>query len=118
MSANYWDNGLWDAALWDGEDPPFVEAPLGGHFGFDEEKRTKQWEDERKVEGQRKQKLKEALFGLPEEKREVIAPPKIIEIAIQSEIQYDALLSQIESIGKQIGDEQDEQDIEILLEHL
>ena len=112
MSANYWDNGLWDAAVWDGEDQ------LGGHFGFDEEKRTKQWDNERKVEGQRKQKLKEALFGLPEEKREVIAPPKIIEIAIQNEIQYDALLSQIESIAKQICDEQDEQDVEILLEHL
>ena len=68
MSANYWDNGLWDAALWDGEDPPVVETLLGGHFGFDEEKRTKQWEDERKVENQRKQKLKEVLFGLPEEK--------------------------------------------------
>lgn len=118
MSANYWDNGLWDAAVWDGEDPPVVETLLGGHFGFDEEKRTKQWEDERKVENQRKQKLKEVLFGLPEEKREVIASSKIIEIAIQSEIQYDALLLQIKSIAKQIDDEQDEQDLEMLLEYL
>jgi len=55
---------------------------------------------------------------LPEEKREVIASSKIIEIAVQSEIQYDALLLQIKSIAKQIDDEQDEQDLEMLLEYL
>jgi len=97
---------------------PAPEILLGGHFGFDEEKRNAEWAKDRKLEAQRKQTLKEALFGLPEEKREVVAPPKILEIAVQSKIQYDALLLQIESIAKQIDDEQDEQDLEMLLEYL
>lgn len=95
---------------------PASEILLGGHFGFDE--RDAKWAKDRKLEAQRKQTLKEALFGLPEEKREVVAPPKILEIAVQSKIQYDALLLQIESIAKQIDDEQDEQDLEMLLEYL
>jgi hypothetical protein len=68
LSANYWDNGLWDAALWDGEDPPVVETLLGGHFGFDEEKRTKQWEDERKVETKESKNLKKSYLGCPKKK--------------------------------------------------
>lgn len=116
--ANYWDGAIWDTSVWDGEDPPVVDIALGGHFGFDEKKRDAEWAKDRELEAQRKQTLKEALFGLPEEKREVVAPPKILEIAVQSKIQYDALLLQIESIAKQIDDEQDEQDLEMLLEYL
>ena len=111
--ANYWDGAIWDTSVWDGEDPPVID--IGGHFGFDEKKRDAEWAKDRELEAQRKQTLKEALFGLPEEKREVVAPPKILEIAVQSKIQYDALLLQIESIAKQIDDEQD---LEMLLEYL
>jgi hypothetical protein len=100
--------------------PPIIEAPLGGHFGFDEKKRDEQWAKDRKLEAQRKQKLHEAIFGLPPEIRKEIsiAPEQTIDIAAQTVITYDAIMVQIETLRKRIEFEQDEEDFETLLELL
>ena len=105
--------------------PPAPELPLGGHFGFDEKKRNKQWERELELEAQRKQTLKEALFGLPPEAREQItsAPDQTIEIAAANRIDYDALMQRVKSLDIQIKEQErkrrfdrDEQDIMKILE--
>lgn len=120
MSANYWDNGVWDAAVWDGEDPPPSDLVLGGHFGFDEEKRDKQWDSDRKAENQRRNKLRKELFGLPPENVEQItsSPEETIAIAANNYLDYDLLLQRISAIKKQIDDNQDEQEIELLIGQL
>ena len=121
MSANYWDNGVWDAAVWDGEDPPpLPEVALGGHFGFDEKTRDKQWQSDLKDEKQRRLKLQEELFGLPPEQIEQItsSPEKTIAVAAAKYADYDSLLQQINEIKKQIDDNQDELDIELLIGNL
>ena len=98
--------------------PPVIEAPLGGHFGFDEKKRDKQWESERKVEAQRKQKLHEAIFGLPPEVREEIttAPEQTIEIAVRKQIDYDSLMQKVKTLENKVRLKRDEEDIAMILE--
>lgn len=120
-SANYWDNGVWDAALWDGEDPPpLPEVPFGGHFGFDEKTREKQWDSDLKAQKQRRVKLQEELFGLPPEQIEQItsSPKETIAVAAVNYLDYDSLLQRIGVIKKQIEDNEDEQDIELLIGNL
>jgi len=97
---------------------PSPEVLLGGHFGFDE--RDKRWEQEKKLEAQRKKKLHEAIFGLPPEIREEIstAPEQTIEIAAQTTIDYDALMLRVRELDKRIKLERDEQDISRILELL
>ena len=120
MSANYWDNAVWDAAVWDGVDPPVSELPLGGHFGFDEKTRDKQWQSDLKAEKQRRLKLQEELFGLPPEQIEQItsSPEETIALAAVKYTDYDILLQQIITIKKQIDDNQDELDVELLIGQL
>jgi hypothetical protein len=95
--------------------PTPVETLLGGHFGFDE--RDKAWEQDKKQEAKRREKIKTALFGLPPEQREKItsAPAQTIDIAAQTVITYDAIMVQIETLKKRIEFEQDEEDFETLL---
>jgi hypothetical protein len=97
---------------------PTPEVLLGGHFGFDE--RDKHWEEEKRQEAKRREKIKTALFGLPPEEREQIttAPTQTIDIAAQTVITYDALMVQIETLRKRIEFEQEEEDFETLLEFL
>lgn len=97
---------------------PAPEVLLGGHFGFDE--RDKHWEEEKRQEEKRREKIKTALFGLPPNEREKIttAPAQTIDIAAQTVITYDALMVQIETLRKRIEFEQDEEDFETLLELL
>jgi len=97
---------------------PAPEILLGGHFGFDEKKRNQQWEKERELETQRKEKLHEALFGLPPEIREEIttAPEQTIEIASQTAIDYDALIEKVSELNRRIRFQRDEQDISRILE--
>ena len=97
---------------------PAPEILLGGHFGFDE--RDKHWEEEKRQEEKRREKIKTALFGLPPEEREQIttAPAQTIDIAAQTVITYDAIMVQIETLRKRIEFEQDEEDFETLLEFL
>ena len=98
--------------------PPPSEVLLGGHFGFDE--RDKAWEQEKKQEAKRREKIKTALFGLPPDQREKInsAPAQPIDIAAQTVITYDAVMVQIETLKKRIEFEQDEEDFETLLDLL
>ena len=96
--------------------PTPTELLLGGHFGFDE--RDKGWEEEKRQEAKRREKIKTALFGLPPEQREQIAPTETINIAAQTVITYDAVMVQIETLKKRIEFEQDEEDLETLLEFL
>ena len=98
--------------------PPTPDVLLGGHFGFDEKKRNQQWEKERELETQRKEKLHEALFGLPPEIREEIttAPEQPIEIASQTAIDYDALIAKVSELNRRIRFQRDEQDISRILE--
>ena len=96
--------------------PPPSEVLLGGHFGFDE--RDKAWEQEKKQEAKRREKIKTALFGLPSDQREKIAPAQTIDIAAQTVITYDAVMVQIETLKKRIEFEQDEEDFETLLDLL
>jgi len=119
LSANYWDTGVWDEAVWDGVDPPVSELPLGGHFGFDEKTRDKQWQSDLKAEKQRRLKLQEEV-GLPPEQIEQItsSPEKTIAVAAAKYADYDSLLQQINAIKKQIDDNQDELDIELLIGQL
>jgi len=97
---------------------PIIDIPLGGHFGFDEKKRDKQWESERKVEAQRKQKLHEAIFGLPPEIREEIttAPEQTIEIAVRKQIDYDSLMEKVKILENKVRLKRDEEDIAMILE--
>jgi hypothetical protein len=97
---------------------PIIEAPIGGHFGFDEKKRDKQWESERKLEAQRKQKLHEAIFGLPPEVREEIttAPEQTIEIAVRKQIDYDSLMEKVKTLENKVRLKRDEEDIAMILE--
>ena len=97
---------------------PAPEVLLGGHFGFDE--RDKHWEEEKRQEEKRRERIKTALFGLPPEQREQItsAPTETINIAAQTVITYDAVMVQIETLRKRIEFEQDEEDFETLLEFL
>ena len=96
--------------------PTPTELLLGGHFGFDE--RDKAWELDKKQEAKRRERIKTALFGLPPEQREQIAPAETINIAAQTVITYDAVMVQIETLKKRIEFEQDEEDLETLLEFL
>ena len=97
---------------------PLPEVLLGGHFGFDE--RDKHWEEEKRQEEKRRERIKTALFGLPPDEREKIttAPAQTIDIAAQTVITYDAIMVQIETLRKRIEFEQDEEDFETLLELL
>jgi len=97
---------------------PTPEVLLGGHFGFDE--RDKHWEEEKRQEAKRRERIKTALFGLPPDKREQIttAPTQTINIAAQTVITYDAIMVQIETLRKRIEFEQEEEDFETLLELL
>ena len=97
---------------------PAPEVLLGGHFGFDE--RDKHWEEEKRQEEKRRERIKTALFGLPPKEREQIttAPAQTIDIAAQTVITYDAVMVQIETLRKRIEFEQDEEDFETLLEFL
>jgi hypothetical protein len=95
---------------------PAPEVLLGGHFGFDE--RDKNWEKEKQQEAKRRKRIKTALFGLPPDEREQIAPAQTIDIAAQTVITYDAIMVQIETLKKRIEFEQDEEDFETLLEFL
>ena len=94
---------------------PTPEVLLGGHFGFDE--RDKHWEEEKRQEEKRRERIKTALFGLPPDQREKItsAPTETINIAAQTVITYDAVMVQIETLKKRIEFEQDEEDFETLL---
>jgi hypothetical protein len=96
--------------------PTPVETLLGGHFGFDE--RDKAWEQDKKQEAKRREKIKTALFGLPPEQRKKItsAPAQTIDIAAQTVITYDAIMVQIETLKKRIEFEQDEEDVAMILE--
>ena len=96
--------------------PTPVETLLGGHFGFDE--RDKAWEQDKKQEAKRREKIKAALFGLPPDQREKIssAPTQTIEIAAQTVITYDAIMVQIETLRKRIEFEQEEEDLMDILE--
>ena len=96
--------------------PTPTELLLGGHFGFDE--RDKAWEQDKKQEAKRRERIKTALFGLPPDQREQIAPTETINIAAQTVITYDAVMIQIETLKKRIEFEQDEEDLETHLEFL
>ena len=96
--------------------PTPSEVLLGGHFGFDE--RDKAWEQDKKQEAKRREKIKTALFGLPPDQREKIALAQTKEIAAQTVITYDAIMVQIETLKNRIEFEQDEEDLETLLEFL
>jgi len=94
--------------------PP--EILLGGHFGFDE--RDKRWEQEKKLEAQRKKKLHEAIFGLPPEVREELtsAPEQTIEIAVRKQIDYDSLMQKVKTLENKVRLKRDEEDIAMILE--
>jgi hypothetical protein len=98
--------------------PPPADILLGGHFGFDEKKRDAQWAKDRKLEGQRKLKLQEALFGLPPEVREEItsAPEQTIEVAVRKQIDYDLLMQRVKDLEVRVKLKRDEEDIAMILE--
>ena len=98
--------------------PPPSDILLGGHFGFDEKKRNAEWAKDRKLEAQRKQKLKEALFGLPPEVREEItsAPEQTIDIAVRKQIDYDSLMQKVKTLENKVRLKRDEEDIAMILE--
>ena len=99
--------------------PPLpAEILLGGHFGFDEKKRDEQWAKERKLEGQRKLKLQEALFGLPPEVREEItsAPQQTIEVAVRKQIDYDLLMQRVKDLEVRVKLKRDEEGVAMILE--
>ena len=95
-----------------------TEPPIGGHFGFDEKRRDAQWAKDRKLEAQRKQKLKEAIFGLPPEVREEItsAPEQTIDIAVRKQIDYDSLMEKVKTLENKVRLKRDEEDIAMILE--
>ena len=96
------------------------EFPLGGHFGFDEKKRKKQWDEEKQGEEKRALKLREALFGLPPAEREKItsAPIQAIEIAARDPIDYAVLMEKVRQLEFRIRLRRDEEEIAQLLEML
>ena len=96
--------------------PAQPEIMLGGHFGFDE--RDKQWEKNKQEESKRRERLHKALFDLPLQEQEKIttSPITIINVAAQSVINYDKLLTQIRSISAQIEIEREEEDMAFILE--
>ena len=98
--------------------PPSADVLLGGHFGFDEKKRDAEWAKDRKLEAQRKQKLKEAIFGLPPELREEItsAPEQTIDIAVRKQIDYDSLMQKVKTLENKVRLKRDEEDIAMILE--
>lgn len=98
--------------------PPPSDILLGGHFGFDEKKRDAEWAKDRKLEAQRKRKLKEALFGLPPEVREEItsAPEQTIDIAVRKQIDYDSLMQKVKTLENKVRLKRDEEDIAMILE--
>jgi hypothetical protein len=98
--------------------PPPADILLGGHFGFDEKKRDAQWAKDRNLEGQRKLKLQEALFGLPPEVREEItsAPEQTIEVAVRKQIDYDLLMQRVKDLEVRVKLKRDEEDIAMILE--
>ena len=98
--------------------PVPTELPIGGHFGFDEKKRDAEWAKDRKLEAQRKQKLKEAIFGLPPEVREEItsAPEQTIDIAVRKQIDYDSLMEKVKTLENKVRLKRDEEDIAMILE--
>jgi Spy/CpxP family protein refolding chaperone len=98
--------------------PVPIELPIGGHFGFDEKKRDAEWAKDRKLEAQRKQKLKEAIFGLPPEVREEItsAPEQTIDIAVRKQIDYDSLMQKVKTLENKVRLKRDEEDIAMILE--
>ena len=91
-----------------------TEAPIGGHFGFDEKRRDAQWAKDRKLEAQRKQKLKEAIFGLREEITS--APEQTIDIAVRKQIDYDSLMEKVKTLENKVRLKRDEEDIAMILE--
>jgi hypothetical protein len=97
--------------------PPVpTEILLGGHFGFDE--RDKRWEQEKKLETQRKKKLHEAIFGLPPEIREEIstAPEQTIEVAVRNQIDYDLLMQRVKALELRVKLKRDDEDVAMILE--
>jgi len=108
------------SAAYEGTPAPPTEILLGGHFGFDEKKRNKQWDADRRAEGQRKLKLREALFGLPPTEREEItsAPIQAIEIAARDPIDYAAMMEKVRQLEFRIRLRRDEEEIAQLLEML
>jgi len=92
------------------------EILLGGHFGFDE--RDKKWEKDKKEEQKRRERLHNAMFGLPPQEREQItsSPTTTINVASQSVLDYDKLLTQIRTISARIEIERDEDDLMDILE--
>ena len=98
--------------------PPPSDILLGGHFGFDEKKRNAEWAKDRKLEAQRKQKLKEAIFGLPPEVREEItsAPEQTIDIAVRKQIDYDSLMQKVKTLENKVRLKRDEEEIAMILE--
>ena len=98
--------------------PP--EVLLGGHFGFDEKKRDKQWNADRRAEEQRKLKLTQSLFGLPPAEREELtsAPTQAIEIAARSPIDYADMMEKVRKIEFRIRLRRDDEEIAQLLEML
>ena len=111
MSAGWdvsaWDEGTWDQSL----------LPIGGHFGYDEKKRTKLWDAERQNERQRKRKLRAELYGLPPDVLETIttAPSATIARAATTQIDYEVLLHLVQELKRRVEMEQDESEIEMLL---
>ena len=105
--------------VYDGTPVP-TAIPLGGHFGFDEKKRDEQWDADRRAEGQRKLKLREALFGLPPAEREKItsAPTQAIEIAARDPIDYAAMMEKVRQLEFRIRLRRDDEEIAQLLEML
>jgi len=100
--------------------PPPVEIPLGGHFGFDEKKRSENWDADRRAEEQRKLKLREALFGLPPAEREEItsAPIQAIEVAARDPIDYAVMMEKVRQLEFKIRLRRDDEEIAQLLEML
>ena len=96
------------------------EFPLGGHFGFDEKKRKKQWDEEKQGEEKRALKLREALFGLPPAEREEItsAPIQAIEVAARDPIDYAVMMEKVRQLEFRIRLRRDEEEIAQLLEML
>ena len=92
------------------------EILLGGHFGFDE--RDKKWEKDKMEEQKRRERLHNAMFGLPPQEREKIttSPMTTINVASQSVLDYDKLLTQIRTISARIEIERDEDDLMDILE--
>ena len=108
------------STAYEGTPAPPAEILLGGHFGFDEKKRKKQWDEEKQSEEKRALKLREALFGLPPAEREEItsAPTQAIEIAARDPIDYAAMMEKVRQLEFRIRLQRDDEEIAQLLEML